>query len=261
MNAGPKKKPSLRLARAAEAEARTPEVDSSDAILRDRFIDAAAHDLRTPLQVVGLHLHNLLEGKTAHLVDPEVKKRLLVMARHVDQLTRLSNRLVDVARADDAPLQLRLEPADLVALTSAALERMKEQLAWARCTVALSAKGPIEANVDVLRVDEVITALLLNAVKYAPGTAIAVSIKATAREAIVRIADKGPGIAPAVRDAIFKKYRRGSPVHGTSGLGLGLWLSRKVVVAHGGSLTLDERAKGATFVIRLPLAPEARQPS
>lgn len=253
----------LRLARSADADVdadAAADADAAEAMehaqshLRDRFIDAAAHDIRTPLQVVSLHLHSLLEGGAAQLVHPEVKRRLQVMERHVEILTRLSNRLVDVARADDGALQLRLEPVDLVDVVSRSVERMGEQLAWAKCSATIEATRPVRAIVDAVRIDEVMSALLANAVKYAPASPIVVSISASAAEAVIQVADQGPGIQAAVRGVIFNKYQRGSHNELTSGLGLGLWLSRKIIHAHGGVLTLDEhRRTGATFIIRLPL--------
>jgi signal transduction histidine kinase len=233
------------------AEART----ATD--VRDAFFDAAAHDLRTPLHVMTLQLSALTTGPAAQLVPEPLRARVASIDVQVQHLVRLTDRLVDASLLMNGRLPLRRSRLDLVSVTSAAVRRLDDTLRWAGCDVQMQAPTSLFIDADAVRLDEVVGNLLANAAKYAPGSAVTVAVDTAGAggtsHARIVIADRGPGIPAHMRDRIFEKFERGDRPKGTSGLGLGLWIARQIVEAHGGTLVVEDVPQGgAAFVVELP---------
>jgi signal transduction histidine kinase len=240
--------------RLLEAE-RAARADADAAVkLRDDFLSIAAHELKTPL--TGLQLLVQIELRRAERGGISVE-RLLEGYRRVDEqshrLGRLIGQLLDVSRIRSGRLSLDRAPTDLAALVQQAVSAA--QARSDRGPVVPGVVEPIRADVDALRLEQVLTNLIDNAVKYAGSSGpIDVELRCVAGAAVVSVRDRGPGIPPAERNSIFLPFFRGSTQDHSSGLGLGLAICREIVVLHGGQIEAEFPPDGGTrFVVRLPL--------
>lgn len=219
-----------------------------------RMSAQVAHEVRNPLSSIGLNVEMLTDAvRQASFATPDAAKEavqlLASVTREVDRLTEITDEYLRLARLP-APARRR---EDLTALVQSVVGFGKEELERSGITVAVSApSAPVSCDLDEGQLRQVFLNLLRNAKEAMPqGGALAVSIAGAGATAQVRVADTGPGIAPAVRARIFDPFFTTKE----GGTGLGLPLSRQIVEAHGGTLTLDEGAeRGSCFVITLPLA-------
>jgi PAS domain S-box-containing protein len=227
---------------------------------RDIFLSIASHELRTPLAALQLQTEGTL--RYISRLDPpvDVSKRLNhlmeISVRQVQRLTHLIDQLLDVSRISAGGLDLRAEPGiDLAALTRESLERMREVFARADCTFSTEIAQEVSGRWDRLRLDQVITNLLSNAAKYGPGKPVHVRVAREGNEAIFEVRDEGVGIPESEREIIFDRFERAGAAQHVGGLGLGLYITREIVRAHGGSIEVRSApGSGSTFVVRLPLS-------
>jgi PAS domain S-box-containing protein len=223
---------------------------------RDEFVAIATHELRTPLSALQLQLASLqrvMERDPA--MSPERLKQGLASARRqAERLGHLVTHLFDVTRISTGRLQLEHEEVDLSALTHRLVARMEEALAAAGCAAAVLADVPVRARVDKLRVEQVLMNLLTNAMKYAPGQPLELSVEAGDGTAVIAVRDWGPGVPREEQARIFERFERATGEHARASLGLGLYISRQIARAHGGELTVEDplEGSGARFVLRLP---------
>lgn len=247
------------LRREAEARALALEREFGDAIAaRDDFLAAAAHDLRTPIAAVKLHVDSLLRhpAKGTPPIDERTLERLRAMGRQVRHLALLVDRLLDVSRLSTGKIELVAELVDLVTIARDVLERFEPDLEWARCALTFRAPASIIGNWDRTRIDQVLTNLISNAIKYGHGAPIEVELAATAFGARISVADHGVGIPPDAHARVFEKFERAAEGSRVTGLGLGLWIVRSIVEASGGLISLDSQpGRGSTFVVDLPSSP------
>ena len=230
----------LRLAHAEEAVR-----------LRDEFLSIAAHELRTPLSAVQLQLQGLLERPEG--LDPRIRSRVERACRSGERLVALVDTLMDVSRITTGSFNLAPSRFDLTVAVQEVVERFREHATRAGSTVTLRSEGVLEGRWDRLRIEQVITNLLTNALKYAAGTPVEITLSGTEHDVMVTVSDGGPGIPESAQERIFLRFERAAPMRNFGGLGLGLYVARQIVEAHGGEIQLDRlRPKGAHFVIRLP---------
>ncbi|HYO72851.1 MAG TPA: HAMP domain-containing sensor histidine kinase, partial [Archangium sp.] len=220
--------------------------------LRDEFLSIASHELKTPLTSLRLQL-SLLE----RLLGPQALERLggkLEGAhRQVDRLASLVATLLDVGRIATGSISLELSEVDFTLAVREALERLREVFAQAGCTVTFQARGPVVGWWDALRLDQVIVNLLTNAAKYGQGRPITVTVEADREQARLTVRDEGIGIAAEALPRLFGRFERAVSVRHYGGLGLGLYISRQIIEALGGRVSVDSRpGEGATFTVELP---------
>lgn len=236
--------------------------------LKDEFIASAAHELRTPLTVIRtlaqLGLDDARRGLAA-----EAAASLEDIVSQVDRTAHLVDQLLDASRLDAGRLALQLQPVELPVLLLRELVRLRPVYA----SHALLWKSPPSGRpaqtilLDPEKVLQVVDNLIANAVKYSPvGSTVTLGVADAPGGAEVWVTDQGPGIPPADREAIFTKFHRASAAvqSGHAGLGLGLYISRRLVELHGGRLWLDRSSEaGSTFRFFLPTAgpPGAAPPS
>ena len=236
----------------AELEATRLTASTANAA-RDAFFDAAAHELRTPLHVLTLQLSSLTAGPSAAHVPEQLRGKVASMDRQVKHLVHLTDRLVDVTLLSSGQLPLRRDRVDLVHLAHATVSRLTEQLSWAGCAIEVTAPATLFVDGDAVRLEEVVGNLLANAAKYAAGAPVTVAIDSGPAHARIVVMDQGPGIPSHLRNRIFDKFDRGGGPSGTSGLGLGLWIARQIIEAHGGTLEVQDAPQGgAAFVVAIP---------
>lgn len=217
--------------------------------LRDEFLSIASHELKTPITALQLHLQSM-RGRA---LDPMVASSLERAIRSSVRLTTLVETLMDVARLSTGRLELKPEPMDMAKMVSEVLERHQASAMNAGCEVSARLEPGVTGTWDPLRVEQVITNLLSNAFKYAAGTPVRILLASEGRDAVLEVIDGGPGIPPEALSRIFDRFERASSSGHSGGLGLGLFVTREIVVAHGGSISArNPPGGGAAFTIRLP---------
>lgn len=204
------------------------------------------HDLKNPLATIALELL-LLEREP---LAPSVRGKLDRVRANVAFLERLVHEILDAGADGAGTLALRREPTKVRALLASIIERAVP--ATDRARVVLDCSREIELAIDRLRIERVVCNLLQNALKYSPAeTRVVVHLSVTPRRVRISVLDAGPGLSEAAAATVFEPYRRGTTTH--EGHGLGLYLSRKLVEAHGGRLGVrSSRGVGSCFYVDLP---------
>jgi PAS domain S-box-containing protein len=228
--------------------------------LRDEFLSIASHELRTPLTAINLQLDSLqlsLEGEEADEISGKFRKRLEKAIKQADRLSELVDGLLDVSRISTGSFQLELEQFGLEELVKEVVERFEEDARRAGSALTFRSPGSIVGRWDRARLDQVLTNLISNAIKYGGGTSIEVSLLAEGAMVTLTVHDSGMGIAPEDLSRIFGRFERAVPASHYGGLGLGLYIVQQIVTAHGGSvLVKSELNQGTTFSVFLPRGPE-----
>jgi PAS domain S-box-containing protein len=237
--------------------------DARSAIaLRDEFLSIASHELRTPLTALQLKLKTLaraVPNACSQEARPMLESRIDSAIRQSERLERLIERLLDVSRIASGGMRLEVEELDLSALVSELVDRYRDEAEQAGSVVDLETHGPLIGRWDRVRMEQVVINLLTNAIKYGAGRPIDVHLKGTSGGARLVVRDRGIGLDPAKASRVFERFERLAPIESYSGLGLGLYIVRKAVEAHGGRIAVDSApGQGATFVVEVPLAPPAR---
>jgi signal transduction histidine kinase len=245
---------------AMEAERRRVQEDLREAVaVRDEFLSIAGHELRTPLSALTLDLSSLERRLAAGAAASTLagfdsfRQRTHRAVRQVERLTQLVNRLLEVTRLRDGHLLLEREPLDLRDPVREVVDRLGEQAEQAGCAIALKADQAVEGNWDALAIEQVTINLLTNAIKYGAGKPIEVTVVGDAEGAQLTVRDQGIGVPPDDVAHIFDRFRRAVPARHFGGLGLGLYVARQIVDAHGGRIAVSSQpGVGSSFVVHLP---------
>jgi PAS domain S-box-containing protein len=228
---------------------------------RDEFLHVASHELRTPLTSLRLQLGSLKLAASRGAAEPDrVAAKADAALRQQARLARLVEELLDVSRLDLCELRIAARDADLAATVRGVAERQADAAMRTGTPVRLDLPDALPARFDPDEVERAIGHVLANAVKYGAGNPVDVELTCRDDLAIVVVRDGGIGIDPAERARIFDRFERAVSSRNYGGLGIGLFLARRVVEAHGGSIAVDSApGAGATFRIELPLSgPDAR---
>jgi signal transduction histidine kinase len=210
---------------------------------KDEFLAILAHELRNPLA--------------------PLRNGLQIMARQVDQLVSLVDDLLDVSRISRGQVELVCQPTDMVAVIHQAVEASESSILDRRHEFSLQLPScAVRVNVDVMRMAQALTNLLLNAAKYtAPGGRVSLTLAEESSQAVICIADSGVGIPSHMLEKVFELFTQVESAHAQSqgGLGIGLSLVKQIVSMHGGSVRADSAGpgEGSRFTVRIPLAPAA----
>jgi signal transduction histidine kinase len=227
------------------------------------YLAGVAHDLRNPLAALQISIDGM---KDDHPLPPEgqLRERLSIVRRQVTRLNRMVGDLLDASRIEAGHLSLRLEPRDLRAIVEGAVQLFHGVSSIHELRTDLPDE-PIDVRCDDLRIEQILNNLLSNAIKYSPrGGCVRVAARTAGSRAMVSIADEGVGIpAEDIADIWEPFRRRGASTEMIPGVGLGLWVARRIVEAHGGTIAVDSRlGSGSTFVVSLPLSkPDDRVPT
>lgn len=228
--------------------------------IRDDFLSVASHELRTPLTPLQLKLTSMRRAvdnaQDGVLSSERVGRDLDMAVRQVRKLVELVDDLLDVSRISVGQLKLERTPTDLRELLREVIARYLPQATQVGSTVELDAPAPVQGEWDARRVEQVLTNLLSNALKYGAGKPVHVSLHEEGGLARLSIRDEGIGIAPEALPNIFDRFMRAVSGRNYSGLGLGLYIAHQVVTAHGGTIEAhSELERGSTFSVRLPIGP------
>ncbi|SEM55030.1 PAS/PAC sensor hybrid histidine kinase [Stigmatella aurantiaca] len=232
---------------------RLQRAQSEEAVrLRDEFLSIAAHELKTPLTALQLQLQGL--RKQVEAVDQKIALKLGHALRSTGRLSSLVETLLDVSRISTGRLTLHPERFELAAAVKELAERLREAAASAQCQILIQEEEPIEGTWDRLRIEQVVTNLLSNSFKYAADCKVEISMTREGTEAVLIITDTGPGLPEKDIPRLFNRFERAVPMSHYGGLGLGLYVCRQIVTAHGGTISAGNAPKGgARFIIRLPM--------
>ncbi|HLM46677.1 MAG TPA: PAS domain-containing sensor histidine kinase [Myxococcaceae bacterium] len=224
--------------------------------LHDAFLATAAHELRTPLTALRLQVQNLLHrvNTGAGLAVEVLTTKLQAAVRQTERLNALIDLLLDVSRMTVGRIELKRTSVDLAELARDLLARHADELTAGGIEVRLEAK-PVTGDWDVARLEQVVGNLLSNALKYGNRKPVHIEVRREGASALLAVTDTGLGVPASDHRRIFERFERAHS--GTqTGLGLGLWVVREIVAAHGGSIELASVPnEGSTFTVRLPLAP------
>jgi signal transduction histidine kinase len=230
---------------------------SQDAVrARSEFLTVASHELNTPVTSLLLAVQWLRRAvPSGRSIDPQVVERQLeLVSRQGTRLSKLIKDLLDVSRLE-AGRPLQLGEVDLGDLLRAVAARFEADLAMARCRISIQGGLPVVGRWDRSGLDQVVTNLLSNAIKFGAGEPIEVFYGAEGGVARLAVRDHGIGLDPQQCERIFGRFERAVSERHYGGLGLGLYISRRIVEDHGGSIRCASRpGAGATFTVELPCA-------
>lgn len=231
---------------------------------RDEFLSVASHELRTPVTALQLQLQLLHRAAARSMRElPEVlEERVEALERQTRRIALLVNEILDVSRMRLGSLELRREELDLAQLAREAAASVHDEIVRSGSRLRLDL-APARGLFDRERMEQVIANLLVNATKFGQGKPIALAVGADGPRALVRVSDAGIGIAVEHHDRVFERFERAVPAQHFGGLGLGLYVARQIVEAHGGEIRVESApGKGATFIVELPREPaHAEEPA
>jgi two-component system sensor histidine kinase KdpD len=240
---------------ALDERARVARTDAEESRARAALFASVTHDLRTPLASIKASVTTLLQEGLE--LDPEQRLELLrTVVEETDRLNRLIGNILELARVRAGALIPSKEPTALDEVVESVLHRMQPALEGIRVRTMLREAPDVAA--DPVQIDQVVSNLLENAVRFAPaGSEIVVSVAPWHAGVQVRVVDHGPGIAPADRERVFEAFARidASDRDGSGGSGLGLTIAKAIVLAHGGRIWIEGVPGGGTAVtFELPVA-------
>lgn len=220
---------------------------------RDEFLSVASHELKTPLTTVQIHVQMLLRSIRRGDADPLVVARKLGSAEEqVRRLGKLMDELLDTSRITAGRLELDRRPVRLDELVREVVTRHEDELALAGIELHTH-MDRVDGSWDRGRMEQVITNLLSNAIKYAASAPVEITLTRVHRRAVLAVRDHGAGIPREDQARIFDRFQRATTGRPHAGLGLGLFIVRQIVAAHGGTIqVVSEPGSGSTFIVVLP---------
>lgn len=224
---------------------------------RDEFISVASHELRTPVTSLKLQFQmgekKILEGDQSFLQPERISKTFNIALKQVNRLNALIEDLLDITRIESGQMNFKFEKSELIELTKALIDRFSDEN---KKRIQLIPSPPIWLYCDPFRIDQVITNLLSNAIRYGEESNIEVSLSVVGQEVSIKVKDEGLGIAEDKMEMIFERFNRAIPNTNINGLGLGLYITKTIVEAHGGTIKVKSKLGiGSEFDVRLPLTP------
>lgn len=222
---------------------------------RDEFLSVASHELRTPLTSLLLAVRLLTRDATATTgLSPEVLRAIDALGRQSQRLVRLVDGLLDVSRIRAGRLNLEIEEFDLRELATEVVARFRVEAGHAHSEITCRAPKPVIGRWDRSRIDQVITNLVANAIKYGSGGHIEVRVAGEGELARIEVEDHGIGIANESIGRLFRRFERVASPRQYGGLGLGLFIVREIVEMHGGIVDVASKVgTGSTFSVVLPV--------
>lgn len=225
--------------------------------VRDDFLSVASHELKTPMTPLQLHLQSLMRDTrpgTQDEVSPKIAIKLTTIGRQVSRMERLIDSLLDISRITGNRLDVEREQVDLSELVREVGARFEEERANVQTALIVHAPRPVVGHWDRLRLDQILSNLLQNALKFGAGKPVEISVERLNGHARLVIRDYGIGIAPEDQARIFERFERAVSTRHYGGFGLGLWIARQIVERLGGTIHVQSKVdEGSTFTVLLPV--------
>ncbi len=230
--------------------------------MRDDFMSLVAHELRTPLNMLFLETQlrkvELDRGQVAIFDAPYLQAMVTRDGGQIQSMVRLIDDMLDISRIRSNRLSIRPRQVELSALLTRVVDRLANQAAAAGNTITLHAEQPVTGFWDEYRIEQVVVNLLTNALRYGKGKPVDINLMPQPEGVRVVVRDQGMGISPGDHKRIFEQFERVVDNDGSGGLGLGLYIARQLVEAHGGTISVQSRqGEGAVFTVTLPLTAAA----
>ncbi|HWB76099.1 MAG TPA: HAMP domain-containing sensor histidine kinase [Nannocystaceae bacterium] len=226
-------------------------------VARDEFLSIVAHELRNPVSPIYMQVQTMmlkLRDDPAAIDAEWLRPRLDGFAERLDRFLAALDRILDLAHISTGRLQLHPEPLQHHEIVAQSVEWHVREAAAAGCELRLALGADVRGVWDRLRVQQVCSNLLSNAIRYGAGSPIEIRTRALDGSVEISVRDHGPGIAYEDRQRIFERFERASAIRG--GLGVGLWLVERLCAAMGGTIAVDSKlGEGSTFIARLPRSP------
>lgn len=227
--------------------------------MRDDFMSMVAHELRTPLNTLLLESQlrkmQLDRGNTAVFDAAYLQKMVGRDQRQIKSMVRLIDDMLDVSRIRSNRLSIRPSDVDLGALAERVVSNLSNQAAAAGSSITLEAAQGITGVWDEFRIEQVVVNLLTNALRYGKGSPVKVTLEPVPEGVRIDVQDQGMGISEENQKRIFLQFERVVGNDGTGGLGLGLFITKQLVEAHGGHIGVKSREnEGTVFSVTLPLS-------
>ncbi|HEX5752820.1 MAG TPA: MEDS domain-containing protein [Archangium sp.] len=229
---------------------------------RDEFLSVASHDLNTPLTSLKLQVQSLTRtlarGDGASLTREKVSSIVDRTDRQLRRLSRLVSDLLDVSRIHANKMTLELEHMELRELVDDVVDRVSGEFTQMGVRLDVAPGSRVMGYWDRSRLEQVLINLLTNALKYGAGRPVRVDLAADGGRVYLSVKDQGVGLRDEDRARIFERFERAISASEASGLGLGLYITREIVQAHGGDISVESRlGAGSTFTVSLPLGARA----
>ncbi|MDQ6619747.1 MAG: HAMP domain-containing histidine kinase [Pseudomonadota bacterium] len=219
------------------------------------LLTVAAHEIRTPLHAIGLHLE--MVQRLSRRGDAEgVNVQIAIAQRVLKSFARRSSLLIDVTRVQSGQLTLRREPVLLSDIVTQIVDLYSAKAEFQQTRIEAHVEPDLCGNFDRAAVETIMANLVSNALKYGEGAPVTVEAQHDSDgNAVIRVIDTGPGITRDRQQHIFEKFGRTvQPRHATAGFGLGLWIVRHLATLHGGTVVLQQTSgRGCTFVVTMPM--------
>jgi signal transduction histidine kinase len=230
--------------------------------MREEFMSLVAHEMRTPLNTlfleVQVRLAQLAKNNLNAFTPDQLNKMLGRGERQLKSIIRLIEDMLDVSRIKNGKLSIKPDNANLSALIHRIADDLTSLAKEAGTNFELDIDEDIKGAWDEFRIEQIIINLMTNAIRYGKGKPIHISLKAEQGAAVLKVIDQGIGIPADEQKKIFEAFERGSENEVKAGLGLGLYISKKLAEAHAGEMSvISQKDVGSTFILRLPINSEA----
>lgn len=241
--------------------------EAEDAVrARDEFLSIASHELKTPLTSMKLQAQvrkrNLERGNVEAFTFDKLTRMITEDEKQINRLSRLVDDMLDISRLTSGKFTFELEETNLNTLVYDILTRFAYQLEVAGTPVTMIANSQVTGYWDKYRIEQVVSNLLTNAMKYGERRPITITVKGDKEYATLEIKDQGIGIDSNDQERIFQQYERAISANSISGLGLGLYIVKEIIETHDGKIFVESKiGKGSTFTVVLPLVISSEVPS
>ncbi|MBC7690295.1 MAG: PAS domain-containing protein [Methylotenera sp.] len=245
--------------RGEDEKSRALEATQKALQLREDFISIASHELKTPITPLKVGLQILRRAFTTQEVEglrPEKLKQLLdISDQQLNRLIGLVDNLLDVSKMRTDKMKLMPVRIDLTEIVKEVIQRLEPEVNEARASLTSTLEPAIFCECDPSRIEQVVTNLITNAIKYGNRSPIHLKLHRTSESAVLSIQDQGIGIGKADHDRIFRRFERAASSTHFAGLGLGLYITAQIIGAHHGRIEVTSDAgQGSTFKVTLPLS-------
>ncbi|HTV20708.1 MAG TPA: HAMP domain-containing sensor histidine kinase [Polyangiaceae bacterium] len=229
--------------------------------LSDEFLSTLGHELRNPLAPIYMQAQYLLDavrqGEPKALSSEWMVAQLEGFCRRLQKFLEMLNRIMDVSRMSAGQLDLELEPVDLVEVVREVSGNFERELSAARSELRLDLPPRMVGNWDRMRVEQIFTNLLSNAIRYGASRPIEVRVAGDIEQVELSVKDRGVGIAAENLQRIFERFERAGETRRSGGFGIGLWTVRQSCLAMGGHVSVKSQVgEGSAFTVILPRVTE-----